>query len=178
MRYLQVALLHKHTALVSSSTKPTTINMEDLKTMSTPIINNGLSRSRLSVKSKNGTAAPDGTLKKNPAKVCNLYGMTFPPKPRLPDSGYNLNKIGDEESDSENSTLYHEPYKLLRNGKQEYNCLLKKEGLTSSQSGEYTGKLIRQRYSASLIISVWEVGKRQMKSAEGTGIVFLRPFHI
>ncbi|XP_066148474.1 discoidin domain-containing receptor 2-like isoform X3 [Euwallacea fornicatus] len=67
-----VALLHKHTALVSSSTKPTTINMKDLKTMSTPIINNGLSR--LSVKSKNGTIGPEGTIKK--AKKCNLYDFT------------------------------------------------------------------------------------------------------
>lgn len=55
---------------MSSSTKPTTINMKDLKTMSTPIINNGLSR--LSVKSKNGTIGPDGTVKKQ--KKCNLYG--------------------------------------------------------------------------------------------------------
>jgi discoidin domain receptor family protein 2 len=47
----KVALLHKHTALVSSSTKPgVTINMKDLKmnmALSTPIINNGLSRSRV-----------------------------------------------------------------------------------------------------------------------------------
>lgn len=47
-----------------------------------------------------------------------------------------------EESDSENSSVYHEPYKLLPNGKQEYGCLLKKEGITSSKSGEYTGKKI------------------------------------
>lgn len=47
-----------------------------------------------------------------------------------------------EESDSENSSVYHEPYKLLPNGKQEYGCLLKKEGITSSKSGEYTGKEI------------------------------------
>ncbi|XP_066148473.1 discoidin domain-containing receptor 2-like isoform X2 [Euwallacea fornicatus] len=113
----KVALLHKHTALVSSSTKPTTINMKDLKTMSTPIINNGLSR--LSVKSKNGTIGPEGTIKK--AKKCNLYGH-----------------VNGEESDSENSSVYHEPYKLLPNGKQEYGCLLKKEGITSSKSGEYT----------------------------------------
>jgi hypothetical protein len=47
----KVALLHKHTALVSSSTKPgVTINMKDLKmnmALSTPIINNGLARSRV-----------------------------------------------------------------------------------------------------------------------------------
>jgi discoidin domain receptor family protein 2 len=52
----KVALLHKHTALVSSSTKPgVTINMKDLKmnmALSTPIINNGLSRSRVAA-SKN-----------------------------------------------------------------------------------------------------------------------------
>jgi len=47
----KVALLHKHTALVSSSTKPgVTINMKDLKmnmALSTPIMNNGLTRSRV-----------------------------------------------------------------------------------------------------------------------------------
>ncbi|XP_056630665.1 discoidin domain-containing receptor 2-like [Diorhabda sublineata] len=115
----KVALLHKHTALVSSSTKPTTINMKDLKNnMSTPIINNGLSRSRLSVKSKENTIGSVGSKK---AKKCNLYG-----------------NVAGEESDSENSSVYHEPYKLLPNPNQEYGCLLKKEGLTSSKSGEYT----------------------------------------
>lgn len=116
----KVALLHKHTALVSSSTKPgVTINMKDLKHMSTPIINNGLSRSRLSVKSKgNGI----GTIDSKKTKKCNLYGH-----------------VNGEESDSENSSVYHEPYKLLPSAKQEYGCLLKKEGISSSKSGEYTG---------------------------------------
>lgn len=114
----KVALLHKHTALVSSSTKPgVTINMKDLKHMSTPIINNGLSRSRLSVKSKNGIGTMDSKKKK-----CNLYGH-----------------VNGEESDSENSSVYHEPYKLLPSAKQEYGCLLKKDGISSSKSGEYTG---------------------------------------
>lgn len=117
----QVALLHKHTALVSSSTKPTTINMKDLKHMSTPIINNGLSRSRLSVKSKSNTIGSTDSKKQ---KKCNLYGH-----------------VNGEESDSENSSVYHEPYKLLPNAKQEYGCLLKKDAISSSKSGEYTGKL-------------------------------------
>ncbi|KAK9873616.1 hypothetical protein WA026_023295 [Henosepilachna vigintioctopunctata] len=113
----KVALLHKHTALVSSSTKPgVTINMKDLKHMSTPIINNGLSRSRLSVKSKGNTLnSTDG----KKSKKCNLY-------------------TGGEESDSENSSVYHEPYKLLPNAKQEYGCLLKKEPIKTSKSAEYT----------------------------------------
>lgn len=117
----KVALLNKHTALVSSSTKPgVAINMKDLKHMSTPIINNGLSRSRLSVKSKgNGI----GTIDVKKPKKCNLYGH-----------------VTGEESDSENSSVYHEPYKLLPNAKQEYGCLLKKDGISSSKSGEYTGK--------------------------------------
>ncbi|XP_060519613.1 discoidin domain-containing receptor tyrosine kinase B-like [Cylas formicarius] len=114
----KVALLHKHTALVSSSTKPTTINMKDLKHMSTPIINNGLSRSRLSVKSKNGTV---GTVDGKKQKKNNVYGH-----------------VNGEESDSENSSVYHEPYKLLPNAKQEYGCLLKKDAISSSKSGEYT----------------------------------------
>lgn len=116
----QVALLHKHTALVSSSTKPTTINMKDLKHMSTPIINNGLSRSRLSVKSKGNTISSIDSKKQ---KKCNLYGH-----------------VAGEESDSENSSVYHEPYKLLPNAKQEYGCLLKKDAISSSKSGEYTGQ--------------------------------------
>ena len=119
----KVALLHKHTALVSSSTKPgVTINMKDLKmNMSTPIINNGLSRSRLSVKSKNNTLGSTAEPKKT--KKCNLYGH-----------------VNGEESDSENSSVYHEPYKLLPNAKPEYGCLLKKDAISSSKSGEYTGE--------------------------------------
>lgn len=118
----KVALLHKHTALVSSSTKPgVTINMKDLKNMSTPIINNGLSRSRLSVKSKSNTLVSMDT-KKN--KKNNLYGHV----------------TGGEESDSENSSVYHEPYKLLPNSKQEYGCLLKTDPIKSSKSGEYAGE--------------------------------------
>jgi discoidin domain receptor family protein 2 len=90
----KVALLHKHTALVSSSTKPgVTINMKDLKHMSTPIINNGLSRSRLSVKSKVNTI---GSVDSKKTKKSTLYGH-----------------VAGEESDSENSSVYHEPYKLL-----------------------------------------------------------------
>ncbi|XP_022902114.1 discoidin domain-containing receptor 2-like [Onthophagus taurus] len=87
----KVALLHKHTALVSSSTKPgITMNMKDLKmNMSTPIINNGLSRL-----SFNNKSASD-TINSKKSKICNLYGH-----------------VNGEESDSENS-VYHEPYKLL-----------------------------------------------------------------
>ncbi|XP_063925525.1 epithelial discoidin domain-containing receptor 1-like isoform X2 [Zophobas morio] len=115
----KVALLHKHTALVSSSTKPgVTINMKDLKHMSTPIINNGLSRSRLSVKSKVNTI---GSVDSKKSKKSTLYGH-----------------VAGEESDSENSSVYHEPYKLLPNAKQEYGCLLKKDAISSSKSGEYT----------------------------------------
>ncbi|XP_065161384.1 discoidin domain-containing receptor 2-like isoform X2 [Atheta coriaria] len=125
----KVALLHKHTALVSSSTKPgVTINMKDLQMhMSTPIINNGLSRSRLSVKSKVNTlnvldvngAGGGKNGKKN--KKCNLYGH-----------------VNGEESDSENSSVYHEPYKLLPNAKTEYGCLLKKDAICNGTKTEYS----------------------------------------
>lgn len=127
----KVALLHKHTALVSSSTKPgVTINMKDLQMhMSTPIINNGLSRSRLSVKSKANTlnvldvngAGGGKNGKKN--KKCNLYGH-----------------VNGEESDSENSSVYHEPYKLLPNAKTEYGCLLKKDAICNGTKTEYSGE--------------------------------------
>jgi len=45
-----------------------------------------------------------------------------------------------DESDSETSSVYHEPYKLLPSAKQEYGCLLRKDALSSSKSGDYTGK--------------------------------------
>ncbi|KAF4518332.1 hypothetical protein B566_EDAN009120 [Ephemera danica] len=46
--------------------------------------------------------------------------------------------VGGEETDSETSSVYHEPFKLPA-GKQEYTgCLLKKDALSSSKSGEYT----------------------------------------
>nr|CAD7439503.1 unnamed protein product [Timema bartmani] len=120
----KVALLHKHTALVSSSTKPgVTINMKDLKmnmALSTPIINNGLTRSRIVAKNKVG-----GTTPATPSngKGNNIYGHV---------------SVGEESEDSENSSVYHEPYKLLPSAKQEYGCLLKKDTLSSSKSGEYT----------------------------------------
>lgn len=107
---------------MSSSTKPgVTINMKDLKmNMSTPIINNGLaSRSRLSVKKASGMGTVDSK------GAANLYGHV----------------AAGEESDSENSSVYHEPYKLLPSAKQEYGCLLKKDNMSSSKSGEYTGEL-------------------------------------
>lgn len=110
----KVALLHKHAALVSATAKPGTINMKDLKmNMSTPIITNGLSRGK--VKRKTG-------LKGN-----SIYGHM---------GG------GEESEDSDNSSVYHEPYKLLPSVKPEYGCLVNKEPLPSSKSGEYTGKQI------------------------------------
>lgn len=113
----KVALLHKHTALVSSSTKPgVTINMKDLKHKSTPIINNGLSRSRLSIKSKSNTLTGEESKKSKKSKAYNA-----------------------EESDSETSSVYHEPYKLLPNTKTEYGCLLKKDIMKTSKSADYTG---------------------------------------
>lgn len=122
----KVALLHKHTALVSSTTKPgVTINMKDLKmNMSTPIINNGLTRSRHSTKSKNGI------------KSGNIYGHMA---------------VGEESEDSENSSVYHEPYKLLPSGKQEYGCLIKKDTI-STKNGEYTGEFLISCFIFLIII--------------------------
>ncbi|PSN33751.1 hypothetical protein C0J52_25991 [Blattella germanica] len=115
----KVALLHKHTALVSSSTKPgVTINMKDLKmnmALSTPIINNGLSI--------NSVQEAEKLIDSQKGKANNIYGHMV---------------VGEESEDSENSSVYHEPYKLLPSTKQEYGCLLKKDTLSSSKSGEYT----------------------------------------
>ncbi|XP_063215521.1 discoidin domain-containing receptor 2-like [Bacillus rossius redtenbacheri] len=119
----KMALLHKHTALVSATAKPgVTINMKELKmnmALSTPIINNGLTRTRTVSKNKVG-----GTTPAPPCSNGNAYG--------------NVAVGGEESEDSENSSVYHEPYKLLPSAKQEYGCLLKKDTLSSSKSGEYT----------------------------------------
>ncbi|XP_039287429.1 discoidin domain-containing receptor 2 [Nilaparvata lugens] len=122
----KVALLHKHTALVSNTAKPgVTINMKELKmNMSTPIINNSLntSRSRHSIKVSKSTS---GGLK---AAVAGggIYGHMA---------------VGEESEDSENSSVYHEPYKLLPNGKQEYGCLLLKKDAINNKStvSDYAG---------------------------------------
>jgi hypothetical protein len=67
-----------------------------------------------------GATTPAGT-----GKASNIYGHMV---------------VGEESEDSENSSVYHEPYKLLPSAKQEYGCLLKKDTLSSSKSGEYTGE--------------------------------------
>lgn len=96
--------------------------------MSTPIINNGISRSRIGAKNK---VAGTVTVAKPPTSI---YGHVA---------------VGEESEDSENSSVYHEPFKLLpSSAKQEYGCLLKKDALSSSKSGEYTGE------SSKLSISI------------------------
>ncbi|KAF6200642.1 hypothetical protein GE061_005085 [Apolygus lucorum] len=50
---------------------------------------------------------------------------------------------GEESEDSENSSVYHEPYKLLPSTKQEYGCLIKKDTIPSSKSAEYNTGLCR-----------------------------------
>jgi hypothetical protein len=72
-----------------------------------------------------GSTTPAGT-----GKVNNIYGHMV---------------VGEESEDSENSSVYHEPYKLLPSAKQEYGCLLKKDTLSSSKSGEYTGEQLSFR---------------------------------
>lgn len=133
----KVALLHKHTALVcSTGGKPlppgtainshshVAINMNDLKHMTTPIIGGNTlpgCRSRLSVKKSGQSNGTTGA----------LYAGTQV-----------------SESDSETSSVYHEPYKLLPNASQEYGCLLKKDAhLSTSKSADYAGKT--KLYSSS-----------------------------
>ncbi|XP_071444959.1 discoidin domain-containing receptor 2-like [Hetaerina americana] len=113
--------LHKHTALKGvGGVGGVTINMRDLKMnmnlMGTPI-GNGLTRS-IKSKGKGGAGGKGGGGGGNGGG--GVYGHVA---------------VG-EESDSENSSVYHEPYKLPA-GKQEYGCLLKKD-ISSSKSGEYT----------------------------------------
>jgi len=106
-----------HTALKGPlPDKRATINMRDLRmSMSLTPISNGLM-------SNNSTAIPGTLGKKNgtPGGPGGLYGHVM-----------------GEETDSETSSVYHEPFKLP-NSKQEYGCLLKKD--TLSKSGEYTGE--------------------------------------
>ncbi|CAB0012187.1 unnamed protein product, partial [Nesidiocoris tenuis] len=85
--------------------------MKELK-MSTPIINNGVTRTR--------SSKPNGK---------SLYGHM---------NGVGV--TGEESEDSENSSVYHEPYKLLPSAKQEYGCLInnkKDPAIPSSKSAEY-----------------------------------------
>lgn len=106
-----------HTALKGPlPDKRATINMRDLRmSMSLTPISNGLM-------SNNGATNPSTLGKKNgtPGGPGGLYGHVM-----------------GEETDSETSSVYHEPFKLP-NSKQEYGCLLKKDAL--SKSGEYTGE--------------------------------------
>lgn len=60
--------------------------------------------------------------------------------------------VGEESEDSENSSVYHEPYKLLPSTKQEYGCLIKKEAITSSKSGEYTGKYVLSWHTSTTTV--------------------------
>lgn len=113
-----------HTALKGPlPDKRAAINMRELRmSMSLTPISNGLitggSGSASTLGKKNGGVGISGT----GGGGAGLYGHV----------------VG-EESDSETSSVYHEPFKLAT-GKQEYGCLLKKDALSSSKSGEYTGK--------------------------------------
>jgi discoidin domain receptor family protein 2 len=69
-----------------------------------------------------------------------VSGITTPASNGKVNNIYGHMVVGEESEDSENSSVYHEPYKLLPSTKQEYGCLLKKDTLSSSKSGEYTGK--------------------------------------
>ncbi|XP_018915525.2 discoidin domain-containing receptor 2 [Bemisia tabaci] len=108
----KVSLLKKHSALMSTTSKPN--GAMTMKQMSTPIMSTTLSRGSKKAKGRqNGLSG---------SKASNVYGQ-------MP---------VDESEDSENSSVYHEPYKLLPSGKQDYGYLIKKEALTSSKSGDYT----------------------------------------
>ncbi|XP_043477764.1 discoidin domain-containing receptor 2-like isoform X1 [Leptopilina heterotoma] len=76
----KVALLQKHTALLCGSPKPgITINMKDIK-MANPIVVNGLSQSRLSIKSK-GFFSDDNTIRSSDQNSeyehCSAYERTY-----------------------------------------------------------------------------------------------------
>lgn len=77
----KVALLQKHTALLCGTTAPgITINMKDIK-LSTPIVVNGLSQSRSSIKSK-GFSGDDNTIRSgehtgSEYEHCSAYERTY-----------------------------------------------------------------------------------------------------
>lgn len=78
----KVALLQKHTALLCGSPAPgITINMKDIK-LANPIVVNGLSQSRLSIKSKGvsgdcATIRSCGNNSSNEYEHCSVYEKTY-----------------------------------------------------------------------------------------------------
>lgn len=151
----KVALLHKHTALVSSGSKlGVTINMKELMTPGsgvagvlsgtgtcgtgggTPVSggSGGLTRVLGSATCSKGKVGV-GTPNHGAAKVAVACSGS-----KRAGSLYGGGGGHEESEDSENSSVYHEPYKLLASAPaaahQDYGCLL-----TSSKSGgQYTGK--------------------------------------
>ncbi|XP_034231704.1 discoidin domain-containing receptor 2-like, partial [Thrips palmi] len=118
----KVSLLHKHTALMCSTKAPgQAVSMKDLKM--TPVIGtNGQVFNRTCLTSsvkgvKNGTLVNGGL----------ANGADYGPAKK----GYGQPVVLGEESDSENSSAYHEPYKLLHK-KTDYFGLLKKDAASKS----------------------------------------------
>lgn len=105
------------TGVVGVGSKGGAITMRGLQLSSTPVLARVLGPG---ARSKVGVAAPPHLANTN--GVCSLYGAH------------------EESEDSENSSVYHEPYKLLSsngNNHQEYGCLL-----APSRSAEYTGNFL------------------------------------
>lgn len=74
----KVALLQKHTALLCGSPTPgLPINLKDIKAAANPVIVNGLSQSRLSVKSKIDEQVRIGDALPNEYEHCSAYERTY-----------------------------------------------------------------------------------------------------
>lgn len=149
----KVSLLHKHAALMCSAKAPAlgqAVSMKDLKS-TVSILGNGGVVGGVGVGSLpgNGMVGVGGSLYGTGAGMglgrARLSKNGYVTAPRLSMTKNNVmygQVVAGEESDSENSMAYHEPYKLLmppsKQQHQEYGCLLGKE-LTPSKSSDYAG---------------------------------------
>ncbi|KAK3917055.1 LOW QUALITY PROTEIN: Epithelial discoidin domain-containing receptor 1, partial [Frankliniella fusca] len=161
----KVSLLHKHAALMCSTKAPAlgqAVSMKDLKTTVSILGGGGGVGGGMGVGLGAPAASVGGGL--GGGGGGSLYGTGTRPaamslgRARLVKNGYvsaprlSMSKnnvmygqvVAGDESDSENSMAYHEPYKLLvppskqTQQQQEYGCLLGQKELSSSKSGDYT----------------------------------------
>ncbi|KAE8746603.1 hypothetical protein FOCC_FOCC006717 [Frankliniella occidentalis] len=159
----KVSLLHKHAALMCSAKAPAlgqAVSMKDLKT-SVSILGGGVGGVGGVGMGVGVGLTPAASMGLGGGGGGSLYGTGtgmslgrarlvkngYVSAPRLSMSKNNVmygQVVAGEESDSENSMAYHEPYKLLmppskqQQQQQEYGCLLGQKELSSSKSGDYT----------------------------------------
>ncbi|XP_034232550.1 discoidin domain-containing receptor 2-like [Thrips palmi] len=162
----KVSLLHKHAALMCSAKAPAlgqAVSMKDLKSTVSILSNGSVVGGGVGSLPGNGMVGGGGSLYGTGAGMglgrARLSKNGYVTAPRLSMAKNNVmygQVVAGEESDSENSMAYHEPYKLLmppsKQHQQEYGCLLGKE-LTPSKSTDYAEFAIRDdaKYAPSSV---------------------------